>query len=97
MKKKVFALASVTALTGAVVIASTAAGCSSSGTVPENEAGTSSGTIPDSGRDVKEGGSSSGDPDTGPTTCPTLEVIDATTFPWKPPSKTPGACTEAEL
>jgi hypothetical protein len=94
MTKKLFALASVTALTG-VVAAGTAAGCSSTTVVDNPETGTPDTGVKETGK--TDTGSSSGDPDTGPGTCPTTEVIDATTFPWKPPTLAPGSCTEAEL
>jgi hypothetical protein len=95
MTKKLFALASVTALTG-VVAAGTAAGCSST-TITDNDSGTgSSGEAGKAETGKTETGTSSGE-EAGPSTCPTPDVIDATTFPWKPPSVTPGACTEGEL
>lgn len=98
MTKKLFALASVTALTG-VVAAASAAGCSSTTTI-QDDAG-SSGSSGEGGKTEagKTDGSSgsSGEEDSGPGTCPTTDVIDATTFPWKPPTLAPGSCTEGEL
>ncbi len=99
MTKKLFALASVTALTGVVAAGSVGTGCSSTTTVEGDGGGSSSGSS-DAAKDVQKtdtGASSSGDPDTGPGVCPTTDVIDATTFPWKPPYKKPGSCTSAEL
>jgi len=32
-----------------------------------------------------------------PIPCPSTNEIDATTFPWNPPTRLPGSCTEAEL
>ncbi len=95
MIKKVFVLASVTALTGAVAAAS---GCSSS-EPPGSSSGTSG--TPEAGPDVKIGKDAApeADPLVDPCTlgCPSCDTIDATTFPWKPPSKKPGSCTSAEL
>ena len=95
MTKKIFALASVTALTGAVV-ASAAAGCSSTQPLPADDGGTSGTT--DARPDViKTDTGTSGGEEAGSSGCPTQEVIDATTFPWKPPTLAPGSCTEGEL
>jgi len=97
MVKKLFALASMTALTG-VVAAASAAGCSTTvtdvggtdgGGTPETSTGTDSGPKKDSGPVVEE--------DTGPGTCPTPDAIDATQLPWKSPTRAPGSCTQAEL
>lgn len=96
MTKKLFALASVTALTG-VVAAASAAGCSSTTTVVD-DAG-SSGSSGEAGKTEAgktDTGTSSGE-DSGPAVCPTTETIDATTFPWKPPTRAPGSCTDNEV
>jgi hypothetical protein len=88
MLKKIFALASVTALTG-LVAAVSAAGCSSTtsvaGTDPVIEAG---------GGDARKPVEAGPEEEAGPTTCPSSEPIDATTAPWKPPQALPGSCTE---
>jgi hypothetical protein len=94
--KKMFALASVTALTG-LVASVAASGCSSTtvdatggegGTVTPAEAGKPK-PVPDSGPDPAE--------DSGPGTCPTTDPIDATTAPWKPPTTPSTACTEKQI
>jgi hypothetical protein len=97
MVKKLFALASVTALTGLIATASVA-GCSST-TVQATETDAATAAV-DSGKvTTKKDGSTtdedSGEPATG--TCPTLDAIDATALPWKSPAQTTGACTEKAL
>jgi hypothetical protein len=98
MVKKLFALASVTALTGLIATAGVA-GCSS--TTVQDASGDSAAPTGDGGKDAskpKTDGSAdedSGEPATG--TCPTLDPIDATALPWKSPTKLLGACTAKEL
>lgn len=92
MVKKLFALASVSALTG-LVAAVSAAGCSTTTTV-ENEGGTPTG---EGGTDAKRDQTSPPEEDSGPGTCPTTDAIDATKLPWKSPTKSPGACTPTDL
>lgn len=90
MMKKMFALASVTALTG-LVAAVAASGCSSTTSVSGDEGGTS---VSEAGTDAKKPIEAGEEPDTGPATCPTTDPIDATTAPWKPPAVAQGSCTE---
>jgi hypothetical protein len=91
--KKLFALASMTALTG-VVAAGSSAGCSSTTEVQvTSEAGPA-----ETGPAKEAGKETSTDTDSATSNvCPVKDVIDATTFPWKPPTKAPGSCTEKEL
>ena len=91
MFKKIFALASVTALTGLVAAAS-GAGCSSNTVTPDG-ADASDGSF-DAKKPVEAGDDT---PDTGPAVCPTSSPIDATTSEWKPPAIMPGACTNADI
>ncbi len=85
MLKKLFALASLTALTG--LLASIAAsGCSSETTVTTLDGST------DASRDR-----STQPIDSGPVTCPTEEPIDTSAYKWRSPTLSPGACTEANL
>lgn len=94
MFKKVFALASFTALTGVIALGS-AAGCSSSSST------TSGGD--DSGSTVKKDASSDRsstpvDEDAGPSTCPSTDPVNAADLPWAPPTATQvGKCTEQNL
>lgn len=92
LKKKMFALASVTTLTG-LVLATTGSGCSSKQESSETpEAGPEGGGRDAGGKDAADAGE---DPGTG--TCPTTTAIDATKLPWKSPTKSPGACTPTDL
>lgn len=97
MVKKLFALASMTALTG-VVTAGSSAGCST--TVTEVPADSGSGTPTpeeDSGPSVKPKPQPQDSGPGEPSTCPTEDPIDATKAPWKSPTIAPGSCTEADL
>ncbi|MBX3188492.1 MAG: hypothetical protein KF819_15865, partial [Labilithrix sp.] len=79
LKTKMFALASVTTLTG-LVMATSGSGCSSPPEATE-DAGTDAPTS-----DVR---GDRADVDTGPpeeSTCPTTTAIDATKLPWKSPT-----------
>lgn len=91
MLKKLFALASLTALTG--VFASVAAsGCTSETTVTETDSGAT-----DSGR-TDGGGKKDADPveeDSGPATCP--NPAPAQDPPWKPAADINPVCTQADL
>lgn len=91
MFKKMFALASVTALTG-LVAAVAASGCSSTTSVSD-EGGT---TVSEAG-DAKVPKEAGPEEEAGPATCPTTDPIDATTAPWKPPAASPGACSEQQI
>jgi hypothetical protein len=96
MIKKMFALASVTALTG-LVAAVAASGCSSTTTETSNEAGpVVSNEAGDAKKPVPEAGE---EPDADMTggTCPTTDPIDATTAPWKAPTPPKVACTEKQI
>lgn len=89
MFKKVFALASVTALTG-LVASVAASGCSSTTSVSGDEAG----TVTEAGTDARKPVEAGPEEEAGPSTCPTTDPIDATTAPWNPPQALPGSCTE---
>jgi hypothetical protein len=91
MFKKVFALASVSALAG-LVSSIAASGCSSTTSAGgEVEAGA------DATIDARKSTEAGVEEEAGPSTCPTTEEIDATTAPWSPPGVSPGACTEKEI
>lgn len=95
MVKKLFALASVTALTG-LMVSVAAAGCSST-TTQEGET-TETGPTTDAGK--KETGTTpTGDEEEAPvsTVCKGVTEVDATQLPWKAPFKDVGSCTAAEL
>ena len=89
MIKKIFALASVTALTG-LVAAVSASGCSSTTSVAD-EGGT---TVSEAGGDARKPIEAGPEEEAGPSSCPTTDPIDATTAPWKSPQVLPGSCTE---
>lgn len=91
MVRQLFALGSVTALTGLVVTVA-AVGCSSK----ENKVDTDT-TIPyDAGK--RSDGAAQSKPDaTATATCMTTTPIDATKFPYNKAGFTLGACTDAEL
>lgn len=91
MFKKVFALASVTALTG-LVASMAAAGCSSTSALPATAE--EAGPAEAGPKKVTEAGP---EEEAGPATCPTTETIDATTAPWKSPQALPGSCTEKQI
>ena len=99
MFKKMFALASVTALTG-LVASVAAAGCSSTTSVSGNDEG---GTVTtEAGKDAKAPvDSSTPDEDAGPSTCPTTDPITAAdiemSFKWMPPGAPQSACTKTNL
>jgi hypothetical protein len=92
MLKKVFAVASVTALTG-LVASVAASGCSSTTSVGGDEGGVSVSEAGDAKKPVEAGP----EQEAGPSTCPTTDPIDATTAPWKPPQALPGSCTEKQI
>jgi len=98
MVKKLFALASVTALTGLIATVAVA-GCSST-TVQDTSGDAAAATDAPKGDATKPKTDGSAEEDTGAPaagTCPTLDAIDATALPWKAPTKLTGACTEKEL
>jgi hypothetical protein len=95
MVKKLFALASVTALTG-LMSAVAASGCSSTTTVDP-------GTTPDATSDVKvtppkETGPID-EPETGPSTCPSTDPITAADIglTWVAPGAIQNVCTQQNL
>jgi hypothetical protein len=89
--KRVFALASVTALTG-LVSSIAASGCSSTTSVNgDDDASADATTV-----DVRKA-SEAGEEEAGPVTCPSTEPLDATSDPWSPPGVSPGACTEKDI
>lgn len=93
MVKKVFALASVTALSG-LMISMVAAGCSSTTTIDPVDSSTDN-FVPknDSGRP-----DTAVDEDTGTPTCPSTDPIDTSDEVFKTPTPAVvGACTEADL
>ncbi len=96
MVKKLFALASVTALTGLIATAGVA-GCSST-TVQATDGDAATAPV-DSGKvkpkDAAAPDDSGDTPATG--TCPSLDAIDATALPWAPPAQAIGACTDKSL
>jgi hypothetical protein len=98
MVKKLFALASVTALTGLIGTAAVA-GCSST-TVSDttNEAG--GGGVDASGKDAAPKPKADAGDDTDAAvsnTCPSKDPIDATQLPWKSPTKLIGSCADKDL
>lgn len=97
-KKKLFALASFTAVAGAFVAASSA-GCSSSSTTTT--------TTTDGGKDGKApppppaNTDDGGGMDSGPTTCPDTTPITSADIDsqigWKPPAAINTSCTDADI
>jgi len=107
MATKLLSLASVTALTGIVVIAS-GAGCSRNVFVSGNEGGTgTSGGLGNplgsdggsSATDAKapKDGSTTSDGSTPGDTCPSTLPIDQTQYAYKAAAKSPTACTVADI
>jgi hypothetical protein len=97
MVKKMFALASVTALTG-LMVSVAAAGCSSTTEVNGTDT-TDAATNPDTGKKAPADGGGTGDEEEPPvsTECKGLTEVDTSTFPWKAPYKEVGACAKADL
>jgi hypothetical protein len=96
-RKKLFALASFSAVTG-VLVAATASGCSSStsSTTTTGDAGKDTGPAKPPPPPVT--GDDGGGGDAGGGTCPTTDAIDPATLPYMDPAPpTPGKCTEADL
>lgn len=96
MTKKMFALASISALAGLMALV-TAAGCSSApvpdapggGASDASEAGPKRGVDSSvTGQDVVEN---------PPDYCPSTTAIDATVLPWKPPAVDLGKCQEQDI
>ena len=98
MIKKIFALASVTALTGLVASVS-AAGCSSTTTAQDNS---DTGVVPNEAGDAKKQPFEAGpEPEAGPTTCPTTAEITTTeietSFKWMPPGAAQSVCGQKDV
>ena len=94
MVKKVFALASVTALAG-LIVSTAAAGCSSTTTVTD-DSGT--GTDAKSAVDASRPDTATPAEDSGPATCPTTDPIDTSMEPFTAPNApVAGACTPADF
>jgi hypothetical protein len=92
MVKKLFALASVTALTG-LMVSVAAAGCSSTTTeTTETDAAAAS----DTGA-KKEASTPEPEDSAVSTECKGTTTVDATALPWKSPAKDIGACSADEL
>ena len=94
--KKLFALASVTALTGLMATIA-ASGCSSTTIEPGGTAGDSatSGDTKTPPRDSAKPGDDEEPP--ASTECKGMIAVDLTTLPWKKAYSMPGSCTEKEL
>jgi len=90
--RKAFALGSFVALTTLAVAVSTTTGC---GDADDDASSKMPDATPDAQPSPVEGGLPDGP--TGPATCPTRDVVDTTKFPWKPPTRAPSSCTQAEL
>jgi hypothetical protein len=98
MVKKLFALASISALTG-IVITSTVSGCSSTTTTAD---ATDAATATDSSKPVTpKDAAPPDDAATGPTTCPTNTAITAADIEakasWVPPAAPQNICTQANI
>ena len=91
MFKKIFALASVTALSGLVAAASSS-GCSSTESAPQAEGGVADGPL-----EAKTPREAAPEDEAGPTACPSTTAIDGTKFPWKPPAIRLGSCSDDEI
>jgi hypothetical protein len=91
-KKKLFALASVTALTG-LMAAVAASGCSST-TIAASDPG----TVAEAGKpDAKKPDADVPADDAAPGACGGTLAVDPTALAWKSPAKAIGACSGAEL
>jgi hypothetical protein len=95
MVKKLFALASVTALTG-LVAATGAAGCSS--TTETTTGGNDAATTPDAKKTPPSTGTDGGDGEpTDEPTCVSKDPIDATKYSYTKSVNKPGACSTTEF
>lgn len=95
MVKKLFALASVTALTG-LMVSVAGAGCSST-TVDPGPA-TDAATNPETSKKAPTEASVGDNEEPAPSTeCKGVTEVDTSNFPWKSPAKTVGACTSKDL
>jgi hypothetical protein len=99
MFKKMFALASVTALTG-LVAAVAASGCSSTVTPATDTAET--GVPPaEAGKPKPNEGGTTPEVEAGPATCPSTTAITVAevqaSFKWQPPGPVQTACTQKNL
>jgi len=93
MVKKLFALASMTALTG-VVASVSSAGCSTTTTTTEEDSGTP--TTEAGATDAKKDTNVT-PTDSGPGTCPTTDAIDQTQYQYKGAAIKTGDCTSADI
>jgi hypothetical protein len=95
-KKKLFALASVTALTG-LMAAVAASGCSSTTVAAGSDPNTAT---PEAGGKTDAKKPDAGDvpaEDSAPGACGGTLAVDPTVLTWKSPTKTVGACSAADL
>jgi hypothetical protein len=99
MIKKLFALASISGLTGLMAMTS-ASGCSSTTTVSDTDASTT--PTEAGGKDASPPKEAGEEPDSGETaTCPTTEVVTAADIDgqlkWVPPAAPQKVCTQTNL
>lgn len=95
MVKKIFALASVTALTGLMATVA-ASGCSSTTEITGDAPDTGTGTPVEAGKaDAKKPVGDEEEPPAS-TECKGLTEVDLSTLTWKPPFKGAGSCTQKE-
>jgi len=100
MNKRVFALVSVTTLTGIVVMGTSLGGCKAEvvGAEPDATAPTPTSTTTATPECSKKPCiDAQPPPPPPPDACPSPEAIDATQLPWKSPTRSPGSCTQAEV
>jgi hypothetical protein len=97
MVKKLFALASISALTGLLATAGAAAGCSSTTSGGESDASTS----PDTSKATPKDSGIVDDGAVAPTTCPTTTPLTAADIEaqlkWVPPHAVQSVCGQANL
>ncbi len=96
-RKKLFALASFSAVTG-VLVAAAASGCSSSNSSTTTTPGDASSDKPKTPTPPPGTTDDGGGTDSGGGTCPTTDPIDPATLPYEDPVPPQiGKCTEADL
>jgi hypothetical protein len=94
MLKKLFALASFTAITG-VVVAVSATGCSSSTTTSTTDEDGGGTTKP---KDASADRGPVEEEDAGPATCPSTDPVAEADLPWAPPTPTQvGKCSTGDI
>jgi hypothetical protein len=98
MVNKIFALASVSALTG-LVSAVAAAGCSSNNDPPKATPGVEAGGPSKTGQEAgaPDDNGDPNAPEKSSTDCMETKAIDVTKFPYEKAKKQPNACTAKEL